>query len=329
MRPSNRPPTGTVILMSATPAEATSAPGRSAALDRPQAPAHVALVGATLIFGLNYPIAKIALVEVPPVLLAATRVVVSALLLLVAWRARRAPSGLTRSDLPRLALFALLGVLINQGFFITGLHLSTPINASVLMTTIPVTTVAFALLLGRERASRRKIAGTAIAFTGALYLVGVFRFDLSEETMLGNLLVFTNACSYGLFLVLSREMLRRCSPVAFMAVLFSISTVVAIPAGWLSFGSFDVTAVSARAWLAVAYVATLATAGAHLLNSWSLQRVDSSTVGIYVFLQPVIATASSLLLLGDRLRSAQVIAAVLVFTGVYLAAIRRRRTAGA
>jgi drug/metabolite transporter (DMT)-like permease len=294
--------------------------GRSS---RGGASVHLALLAATLIFGVNYTVAKVTMEEIPPLALICFRVGVPVLVFHAARRMTAPGSRIRSTDVAWMILLSFLGVVFNQLFFLLGLHYSTPINTSVLMTTIPITTLLFAIVLGRERATRWKILGIAGAFAGAAYLVGASRFEMSGRTHLGNLLVFANSLSYGLFLVLARGVVQRYPAVTFLAWIFTFGAAVVLPVGIPSALRIDPASISVRAWVGAAYIVVFTTLIAHYLNSWSLRRAESSTVGVYVFLQPVIATACSVLFLGEVLRAGQIVAASLIFAGVYLAAFHR------
>jgi len=289
---------------------------------------HVALLAATVIFGVNYTVAKVTMEAIPPLALVCFRVAVPVVVFHAVRRLTTPKSAIRRADIPWLVLLSLLGVVLNQVFFLVGLHLSTPVNAAVLMTTIPITTLVFAILLGRERATRAKGVGIGAAFLGAAYLVGGAGFEFSSRTTLGNAMVFGNAAAYGLFLVLARGILRRIPTITFLAWIFTFGAVFVLPIGLPEILRLEVSKIGAGAWVGTAYIVIFTTLVAHTLNSWSLRRAESSTVGVYVFVQPIVATACSVAFLGEPLRAEQIAATALVFAGVYLAALRRSSPGG-
>jgi drug/metabolite transporter (DMT)-like permease len=125
-----------------------------------------ALLAAQFFLGVFPVIGKIALATIPPLPFALFRVAGASAILAV-WAALRPTEAVSAADRPRFWLLSFLGVSVNQIFFITGLSLSTAINAAILMTTIPVLTLVFAIMAGRESAGPRKIAGCTVALAGA------------------------------------------------------------------------------------------------------------------------------------------------------------------
>ena len=274
-----------------------------------------ALLVAQLFLGVFPVIGKIALATIPPLPFAFFRVGGASALLWGLSRFRpREP--VAREDRPRFWLLSFLGVSVNQIFFITGLSLSTAINAAILMTTIPLLTLAFAIMAGREAAAVRKIAGCALALGGALVLVGAARFDWRSDLFLGDVLLMTNAACYSLYLVLSRDLLRRYSAATFIRVTFlmgaaPVAVFAAVPIARMRFSR-----VTPVAWLCLAAVIVFASVAAYMLNAWALARTHASRVAVFVALQPVVATALAIVWLGELPTAKTGLAAGLIAAGL-------------
>jgi drug/metabolite transporter (DMT)-like permease len=276
-----------------------------------------ALLAAQFFLGVFPVIGKIALATIPPLPFALFRVA-GASAILVVWGSLRPTEPVSAADRPRFWLLSFLGVSVNQIFFITGLSLSTAINAAILMTTIPVLTLAFAIMAGRESAGPRKIAGCTVALAGALVLVGAGRFDWRSRLFLGDLLLMTNAACYSLYLVLSRDLLKKYSAATFIRVTFLMGTApvlvfAAIPVARMNFGR-----VTPVAWLCLGAVIVFASVLAYVLNAWALARTHASRVAVFVTLQPVVATAFAIVWLGEMPAIKTGISAALIFAGLVI-----------
>ncbi|NMC71906.1 MAG: DMT family transporter [Myxococcales bacterium] len=251
----------------------------------------------------------------PPLSVAALRALGAALILgLAAGRRLRA---VPIRDLGWLALFALLGVIANQALFLEGLARTTQINAAVLITTIPVFTTAFALLLRRERASVPRLLGIAVGLAGALLLARLEQFDLSNRRIAGNLLVIANSASWSLHLVLARPVLQRIDPLVVLAWMFLLGALALVPAGagplfeaWPS--------IPAASWQAMVWIVAVPTALAYLLNIRALRDAESSQVAIFTYLQPLVAGVLAWAVAGERPTLRTLVSALLIFAGVAL-----------
>jgi len=285
---------------------------------------HAALAGAQVGFALFPILGKLVLAEIPPLLFSAFRAASAAALLEAIRRAQKTPERVRGPDVPRLILYGLLGVSFNQILFIKGLALTTAINTTVLTATIPVFTLAAAVLLGRERMSARAAAGIALAAVGALALLNAQRFDWGNSMFRGDLLLLANCVSYSLYLVLSRPVLAHYHFVTFTAAVFRYGAILIVLLAVPDLFQFRPGSVSPSAWTCLAGVILLCTVVPYLLNSWALARTHASRVAFYVFLQPVISTLLAIVVLGEALTAKTVWAAVLILAGLAVTVVRGR-----
>ena len=283
-----------------------------------------ALFSAQLFFGAFPVLGKVALASIPPLPFAFFRVA-GASLILGAIARFRPPERVDPEDRPRLWLLSFLGVSVNQIFYITGLSLSTAINAAILMTTIPVLTLAIAIMARREAASPRKLAGCALALAGAFVLVGVGRFDWRSDLFLGDVLLLTNAGCYSAYLVLSRDLLKKYSPATFIRTTFVMGSAVVLVFAALPIAHTDFSRVPAVAWICLAAVIVFASVLAYLLNAWALARTHASHVAIFVALQPAVATSLAIAWLGEIPGVKTGISAALIFAGLFISRARLPR----
>ncbi len=282
-----------------------------------------AVVGALLLvqlfFGLHYVAAKIVLGEIPPRAWATLRAAAAAALLLVLARLIGRRPRLRARDLASLAVCSLFGVTINQICFVEGLERTTPTHSAIINTTIPVGTLLFAVLFGRERLTYGKASSLAVSLAGVLLVIHPTRAALAMPTSVGDLLTLVNALSYSLFLVLSKRVLSRTDPLDATAALLGSGSIGILAVGWPQLLRFEPSGVSWTTWGLAGFVVVFATVGAYFLNFWALARVDSSVVAIFIYLQPLIAAALSATVLGERPGLHVAAGGALVFLGVYLA----------
>lgn len=287
---------------------------------------HFALLAVQVIFGTWPVMGKIALRVVPSAGLVAIRIggAAVAFLLVLGLRGRLVMP--ERRDLARLALYSLLGVVLNQFLYIKGLSLSTAVNAALINATIPVFTLLVGALLGKERVTPRVTLGTLIAAAGVVYLIDPLRASLGGDTMKGNLLLVANTFCYGAYLAISQDVFRRYGALTAMTWLFAIGSLAAIPFGGYHLAQTDFGAISLLIWLVLIYTVLVQTVGAYYLNAWALERVSPSTVAVYIYLQPLFAFVVAPLLLGagERPGLRHAVATLLIFAGVGVVTLGRR-----
>lgn len=288
-------------------------------------PVYLALISVQLLFAVHYVAAKWVLQTIPAPAWVALRVGAAALVLVLAtvphwkqWpRDRR-----TWLDLATLALF---GVVLNQVLFIEGLSRTWPSHSALINTSIPVSTLLLAVALGREDLGWRKLAALALSLSGVLWLLGTTGFDLSSQTLAGDLMCLVNATSFALFLVLSRGLMRRLSPAVVTPITFLLGSVPVGIYGAPSLANLDWAAVPSAVWWTGAAIVIGPTVGTYALNNWALARTESSQVALFIYLQFLLATPLSALFLDDPVSWRLLPAALLVFAGVALSSRARRR----
>lgn len=280
---------------------------------------HSALLVVAILFSLNYILGKIVLRHFTPLAFAWVRVALSAIALHLWCRFRL-------SSLPRLPtsqrralwIYAVLGVVINQLLFLTGLSLTTAHEAAILITTIPVFTLGAAVVLGREMLTRRKTVGIGLALAGALTVVGLGQLSGNRAALIGDLLILLNCLSFSLYLVLSKSVASIVEPERVVSFMFSAGALLMFPFAFNALRRTVWTLIPAEGWLALIAVVAGPTVVAYLLNAWALGQADSSTVAVYAYLQPFLATILATLLLGEVITGSDLAGAVLIFAGVYV-----------
>ncbi len=287
---------------------------------------HLALIAVQLMFG-TWPIfGKIALRAVPGMGLVALRVAGAGAAFMLLLRLAGRFNVPRRADLARFALYALLGVVLNQFLFVRGLELSTATNATLLSTAIPVFTLVFGVLLGLEKLSTRAALGTLVAASGVIFLIDPFRADLSGDKTLGNLLLVANTAAYGAYISISQDVFRRYGALTAMAWVFTFGCIFAVPLGGWQLAQVSPLQLDRTTVLALAYIIIFPTIAAYYLNAWALERVSPSTVAVYIYLQPLIASAIAPLVLGadEQWTWRTIVSAALIFVGVAVVTLGSR-----
>jgi len=288
---------------------------------------YLALLTVQLLFAVHYVAAKWVLQTVPAPAWVALRVAGAALVLVATTPNRWKEWPRDRRTWLELAGLALFGVVINQVLFIEGLSRTWPSHSALINTSIPVSTLLIAVALGREDLGWRKIVAVVLSLSGVLWLLGTEGFSLSSETLTGDLMCLANATSFSLFLVLSRSLMKRLSPAVVTPIMFLLATIPVGAYGAPELAKLDWAAVPVEIWLTGVAIVLGPTVGTYVLNNWALARAESSQVALFIYLQFLIASPISAIVLDDPVGWQLAPAAALVFAGVALSTFARRRTA--
>jgi len=223
-----------------------------------------------------------------------------------------------KRDLFKLALAAVFGVAVNQILFFEGLNLSTPINASIIITSIPVMILIFSHYFLKEKITPIRVFGIILGATGALMVIlAAGKGDFKSDTMLGNFLILINAASWAFYLVLIKPLMEKYDSLTAMKWVFFYGLIILFPFTFNSFITSDFSAIPFSIWMSVSFVVFGATIIAYFLNNYSLKSVSPNVNGIYIYIQPLIASVVAILFGKDELTLSKTIAALLIMAGVY------------
>ncbi len=280
----------------------------------------LALITIQILFGAGYVVSKVLVGVFPPLVWASLRVIISSAIMVgfALSTGRPSPRGIKTFFLP-LVGFALLGMIINQSSFLVGLKYTTSTNSAILNTLIPVFTLLIVTIRGIEKFTLRRGMGFVLALAGVLAIRHIEDFQLSDQTMIGDLLTILNCLSYACFLSFGKTFLERNDRVWTTAWLFvygSIGlTILAIP----DYVGFEFPPMTPQLWWAVAFAIVGTTLMTYFLNFWTLAHAKSSSVALYIYLQPIIAAGIAWYFMGEEITARTVVSSLLIFGGMLLA----------
>ncbi len=286
---------------------------------------HLALFAVALIYGANYTIAK----EVMPLYISPSATILMRVLgatflfwVLVGGK----PLVLSNNkEKVVLLLSAIFGVVVNQLLFFEGLARTTPINAALIMTTTPLLVLVVSAISGGEKFTFLKALGVALGLLGAAMLISSKMVVSDSGTSsvafdfnLGDLFILLNATSYAIYLVIAKPLLKKYSALSISKWLFTLALPFVLPFGFSDLGTTNFEQMPVGIYAGLGYIVLFTTFFAYLLNAWALRSVSSSVVGIYIYLQPVLATFIAVALDKDSLTPTKLIWAACIFLGVFL-----------
>ncbi|WP_400076014.1 DMT family transporter [Winogradskyella sp. R77965] len=286
-----------------------------------------ALFMVQLLYGLNYTIAKKVINEnyIKPFGFVLLRVAAAALLFWIA-SLFLPKQKIEKKDFFKLFIAALFGVVINMLFFFKGIEYTSPIHASAIMTIVPIIILLLSAYLLKEKITKFKIIGVALGLIGALVLTIYGKSArVGDNVPLGNLFIFLNAISYSIYVILIKKLTTKYHPFTFIKWLFLFGFIILIPFGYNELEMVEWQTFTPYITFSVLFVIIGATFGTYLLNPLALNKLKASTVGIFIYLQPVIAGLFALAMGVDFIDSIKIGAMLIIFLGVYLVTVKPKK----
>ncbi|AMJ64967.1 DMT family transporter [Hymenobacter sp. PAMC 26628] len=290
---------------------------------------HAALFLVTLIYAGTYSLAKDLMpVYMEPFGIVTLRVLGASIFFAVA-KQLAAPHDKIRGRADNLrALFCgISGIGFNQLLFFSGLNYTSPISASLLQTISPIVVVVASAVLLREKITLFRLLGILVGAGGAaaLILSRPAQAAIYPHATLGNIYILLNATFFGLYLVLVAPLMRKYHPFTVLGRIFLVGALVAVPFGWREALATDYAHFPPKIWAEVFYMVFFLTILAYLLNNWALKYASPALLGVYIYLQPVLAVLIAVALGKDTLTWDKAGQAVLIFVGVWLVSKKPKR----
>lgn len=289
---------------------------------------HAAMLGANVMWGLMAPVTKLLITGsvLTSLLMVDFRIFGAAALFWLTSLFCK-PEKVSRHDLLLLAGAAFLGVLFNQGCFIFGVGLTSPGEASIITTTMPMWVMLLAWLILKEPITGKKVGGILLGASGALILVisGMSRAVRGDNPVAGDIVVLMAQFSYALYLTLYRNFIRKYSLVTLMKWMFLFASIGLLPISLPSILATDWSALSLTHWVGVLYIVVCATFIAYVCIMIGQKNLRPTIVGMYNYVQPIVSSMVGIYLGLDSFNTWKILAVILIFGGVYLVTISKAR----
>lgn len=297
-------------------------------MDKQKVFALLAAFGATLIYGLNHTIAKVIMPDYIGAYGFIMLRILGAGLLFWMLTPFLPKEKIQSEDYLRLFFGALLGMCINMLMFFKGLSLSTPINSGVIITITPIMVLLLSYFFLRESIGWRKTVGILIGFAGALGLTlfGSKTQQNAPNIPLGNTLFLINSTSYAAYLIVIKPLTQKYHTITLMKWMFLLGLLLSAPVTFSEFSSVQWTSLPFDVVWIMGFVIVGTSFLTYLLNVYALKSLPATTVGAFIYLQPLITIIFAVLTGNDFLDTNKVLATILIFTGVYLVTQKAKKT---
>lgn len=283
--------------------------------------AHLALLATSLFFSINFSSIKYLTTQhlAKPFGLNLARVLVATALFWLLYLIRPSAEKIRIKDLPRFVGCALTGIVINQLFFLKGLSYTYPIHGSLLMLMTPIVIAFVAAFWLKEPLGTKKIAGLGLALCGALILVLSGKNSRNaSNVILGDLFILINAVSYSFYFILVKPLMKDYQPVTVMRMIFLIGLIFMLPICWSEFSEIDWVNLGSLDWVNIALLTVGGTFLNYYLNIYGIKILGASIAGSYIYTQPLLTAAISVIFMGEQLEPYKWLAGLFIFAGLFV-----------
>lgn len=294
-------------------------------MEKQKIQAHGAILLANTIFGLGVPITKMLLNDwVSPMTYMATRSLGAAV---VFWliAAFMKTEKVERRDLMVIMVGGLMGFVVSQTLTAWALDYTSPVYFSLIATLTPVAVMLMAALFIGESITGVKFLGVLLGIAGAVLMVVMGQsLGSGSNDLLGIILAILSVLTWAIYMIITRKVAQKYTPVTQMKYVFLISAIVTVPLAWPELSEQRLYTAATFGWdgaLEMAFIVLLATVLGYFLIPYAMKSLSATTVSIYTNLQPMVASFVAISIGQDILTWDKPVAAILVLLSAYIVTV--------
>ena len=233
-----------------------------------------------------------------------------------------------KKDYLKILAAAFLGYFVTQLTFLVAIPDVTPMHCSIISSMSPIYTMFIAAVVLKEPLSWKKAGGVVLSLCGILFLIfnnASGTSGVSESKLSGIFLMFLNSLSFSLYLGIFKPVIAKYSVVTFMKWIFLFSALMSLPLSLREVVSLEWTKIPSVQMWELGFLIVFATFVSYFLIPFGQKRIRPTLVSMYSYIQPIIATIISIILCMDILTWQKLMAALMVFAGVFIVSRSRAK----
>jgi len=277
----------------------------------------------TVIFwGISFISTKIAVAEIPPTTMAFVRFTIASVLLGILLKKVEPDAKIDKVDIPRMVLGGGLGITLYFYFENMGIKLTTAVNASLIVTIIPLMAICLDVLFFRSKISTLKLLAAVIAVAGTyLSVTANGQIEFSSANFKGNLFMVGAMLSWVLYTLVNKSLQRKYSGICMITYQTIIGTMCLFPLSLFEFKEWRLFSMTAMGH--ILYLAVCCSVGCYLLYMYALRRLDVAITTVYLNLVPVVGVVSGYFVLHERVLPIQLAGGLLTFLAIIVVNLDR------
>jgi len=274
-----------------------------------------------IIWGINYPVVKLALSDFLPMSFTVVRFFLASFFLISFMMLSQEPLSIDRRDRPAFIKLGVLGITLYNLFFMYGLKYTTASNSALFISTSSLFAVFIQAASGRERVTARIVTGIVLASVGVIFIIRGHGGDLtfSSSGLFGDLLTLVAAVLWALYTITAQPLLEKYSAVKVTAYSMTAGSILLLPIGLYELVRQSWTGISFQSWFALGFAAFFSAGVAFTLWYQGVKRIGVTRTIVYQYLVPCVAVIVAVFFLGEQISMLQLLGGIAILVGVFLA----------
>lgn len=282
------------------------------------------LVLVALIWGSNPMSMKIGIRYVPPLAFNAIRLVAASIISFIVLKVSKSNKEFERKDLKSLAYICIFGFLIFQMYLVLGVSLTTVVNASIIMATLPINVVIISRIFKIEDITICTIIGVACSIVGVVVLIlgNGETLSISETSIVGSILIIISQIAYAYYTVFSRDLIKKYSSLQVTSYVIILSTLIFVLVSIKDIVFVSWRSIPIEGWITAIYSGAFVICFGNFIWLWAVGKIGSVRTSLYNNLVPIFGVILGCLFLHESFGLIQFIGAVMVVLGLLLAKVK-------
>ncbi|SMC50688.1 DMT family transporter [Sporomusa malonica] len=292
--------------------------------DRTYLIANIMMFVTIVFWGISFISIKIAVEEVPPVTMALLRFVIASVMLWVLLKKIEPDTKIEKADIPKMILAGCLGITLYFYFENIGVKLTTAVNASLIVTIVPIIAIALDVVFFGAPVSPYKLAGIVIAVGGTyLSVTANGELDFNSANFIGNLLVVGAMLAWVFYTLVNKSLQNKYSGLYMTTYQTIIGTVFLLPLSLTEYSEWQVFSLTAL-WH-ILFLAIFCSVICYLLYMYALKHLDVAITTLYLNLVPVVGVMGGYFILGESVLPIQLVGGLLTLLAIVIINFERPR----
>jgi drug/metabolite transporter (DMT)-like permease len=283
----------------------------------------IALLFASVIWGIATPILKLTLESIPPFTLAFLRFFIASLIMIPLFFYSSEWKKLDPNDFKKIVLAGVFGITLNIGFLFAGASLTSGIHISILLGTEAAFIILAAVFFLKEKLTKQIGIGVIISFVGTLIIIGQPLLDqsaITEGSLLGDFLIILAVVAWAIYTILSKEISKKYKPVIILPLIFLIGVITFFPFAVYEFiqNPLWIMSIKPVALFGILYYGLFCSIAAYFLYTWGLSYATATIAGIETYFIPLISIPASSIILKEKIDVYFVIGSLCILLGLFI-----------
>ena len=223
-------------------------------------------------------------------------------------------------DILKLAGAGIFALVFNQCSYTIGLNMTSPSNSSIMTTSMPIFAMVLSFLILKEPITWKKVLGVLLGCSGAIIIImtSATAGNAKVGNIWGDLLCMSAQLSFALYLALFKPLVQKYSLFTINKWMFTWATIMIWPFTFTHVSAIDFAHVPMSTWWESGYVVFFGTYLGYICMMIGQKVLRPTVVSVYNYVQPLVSVTVSVMVGLAVFKGAQALAAILVFSGVWL-----------